>query len=439
MSPVHGLRAARVVEQQRAAGPAFIRATGRRARLSRALVGLALLFFAGPVCALGAEKDGAPGGSLSFFHWDMNASGFYSARGATLSGTGTSHWQPTDRVPRNYAGCEYIYTTGETSPLRHLGPLELTTVDLNPHLEFDFNPPLDMSNAVGDEPTLDLHSTSLDINSDHDRRKVRIKLVLHDFWVRFAPEGMERTTIRLGHFDIPYGINPIMAPRGGVFVMPPEIDDIGFKKDWGIGWKAPLGRYDYELAATIGSGLGLHSPGWFKGSSRRSFAVSARVGAPTYWDFQYGLSGLYGKIPLLMADERLDDRAIEHWRVGADAFYKYRAHTMFMAQIGFGQDGDQLFDSSAPRSEVLAAHVLVDHIPPWFQLMDFKLQLKTVFDDLGEARSDHTAMLVEAAYSLSDAIMLRLDYVHEFTVTAAMEAMGYPADDRVYLTINFYS
>jgi len=367
----------------------------------------------------------------------MNASGFYSASGAVLSATGSSHWQPTDRIPRNYVGCEYIYTVGDNSPLRHLGPLEFTTADLNPHLEIDLNPPLDMSN--GNEPTLDLESASLNINWDHDQRKARLALVLHDFWVRLEPEGMERTTIRLGHFDIPYGINPIMAPRGGVFVMPPEIDDIGFKKDWGIVWKAPVGQYDYEIAATTGTGLGLHSPKWFDGSSQRSFAFSTRVGAPTYWDFQYGLSGLYGKIPQIMADEILDDTAIERWRIDVDTFYKYKAHTMFMAQIGYGQNGDQLFDTGTSRSDVLAAHVLVDHIPPWFQLLDFKMQVKPIFYNLHQSRSDHITFLFEAAYSLSNPIMLRLDYVHDFTVTAGMDAMGHPADDRIYLTINFYS
>lgn len=368
-------------------------------------------------------------GSRSFFHWDMNASGFYSARGVSLSSTGSSHWQPTDRIPRNYVGGEYIYTVGETSPLRDLlGPLEFTTVDLNPHVEVDLNAPRQKADA-----------TSVDINSDDGQRRVRLKLVLHDFWLRFAPEGMERTTIRVGHFDIPYGINPIMAPRGGVFVMPPEIDDIGFKKDWGVGWKAPLGQYDYELAATTGTGLGLHSPRWFEDASRRSFALSARLGAPTYWHFQYGLSGLYGKVPTIMADERLSSRAFERWRVGADVFYKWQEHTMFMSQVGFGENGDQLFDTGTPRSKVLAAHVLVDHVPPWFQLLNFKVQAKTVFYDLDQSHSDRSNILFEVAYSLSNPVMLRLDYVHDFRAPASMAAMGMGTDDRIYLTINFYS
>lgn len=379
-----------------------------------------LIFFAWLVFALLAGKASAQdsseqkiagGGDRSFFFLDINLSGFYSSQGADLSGTGFSHLQPTDRLPRNYVGVEFIHTFGENSRLRRLfGPLELTTIDLNPHIEVDFNQP----SNTGDS-------------------KIRLKLVIHDFWFRFEPRGLKRTTLRVGHFDIPYGINPILSPRGGMFVMPPEINDIGLKKDWGIVWKGPVGSYDYELALTTGTGLGLHDPNWFDKQYPGSYIVSARVGAPTYWDFQYGLSALYGKIPRLMADNRLDERAIERWRINADFFYKLKAHTVFMSQIGFGQN-----DLDTGRSNTLAAHFLVDYIPPWFQLINFKVQVKTVFSDLDQSNSDHTSALFEVAYSLSTPLMVRLDYVHDFRVPEAFKMMGRQADDRLYLTINFY-
>lgn len=392
------------------------------------------------VAPASVRADGAdPGGDRSFFHLDLNASGFYSAHGADLSGTTDAHWQPTDRLPRNYVGCEYIHTFGERSAWRSLlGPLQLTTVDLNPHIEVDFNPPVGM-NPGGGLPTVDGHATSVDINSDHDRRKVSFKLVLHDFWVRFEPAGWDRTSLRVGHFDIPYGVNPIMAPRGGMFVMPPEVDDLGFKKDWGAVWKGPLGAYDYELAATTGTGLGLHAPYWFDGASRTAYAFSGRAGAPTYWRFQYGLSALYGKIPTVMADERLDDRAPGRWRVSADTFYKLQEHTMFMAQFGFGQNGDNPSSLEAGSTKVLAAHVLVDHVPRWWQEINVKAQFKTVYTDLDASHSDQTLALFEVAYSITTPLTVRLDYMHDFTVPRAMEMMGREADDRFYLTINYYN
>ncbi len=191
-------------------------------------------------------------------------------------------------------------------------------------------------------------------------------------------------------------------------------------------------------AITTGSGLGLHSPHWFDESSRASFATSARIGAPTYWNFQYGLSALYGKIPRLMADERTDSRALSRWRLNVDAFYKLQQHTMFMSQVGFGQNADHPMDPDTGRDNVLAAHVLIDHIPPWWQSLNFKTQFKTVYYDLDGSDSDRTSLLFEVGYSLSTPLMLRLDYVHDFNIPAAMSAMGMQADDRFYLTINYY-
>lgn len=410
--------------------------TRTRGRLACLCAGLALVVSAGNARAEDPDPAITAGGNRSFFHWDLNVSAFYSARGADLVGTDSSHWQPTDRIPRNYLGWEYIGTLGENSWLRRLlGPLELTTIDLNPHIEVDFNP---TTTPSLDSSRVEWRSTSFDINSADRERTTRIKLVLHDFWLRFEPSGMERTSLRVGHFDIPYGINPIMAPRGGVFVMPPEIDDIGMKKDWGAVWKGPAGEYDYELALTTGSGLGMHSPHWFDDSQPAAFVTSARIGAPTYWNFQYGLSALYGKIPQLMADQRTGSRALSRWRVGIDGFYKLQQHTMFMSQVGLGQNGDDPGDPDTGRDEVLAAHALVDHIPPRCQSLDLKAQVKTVIYDLAADQSDRTSLLLELAWSLATPLMLRLDYVHDFDIPAAMPAMGMKADDRVYLTINYY-
>lgn len=404
--------------------------------VSHRCVSLVLMVLAATIAAPAVVQAEEVGGSHGFFHWDMNASGFYSASGANLSGTGTSHWQPTERIPRNYVGCEYIYTTGDAAWLRHvLGPLEFTTMDLNPHLEVDFNPPRDRQPSHA--TSVELNTTSVDVNSRNNENKVRVKLVLHDFWLRFEPLGLARTSLRIGHFDIPYGINPVMAPRGGVFVMPPEIDDIGLKKDWGITWKGPLGHYDYELALTTGTGLGLQAPR-LGDASKRSFLVSGRVGAPTYWHFQYGLSGLYGKLPQVMGDEHFDDHTLARWRINADTFYKLQEHTMFMAQVGYGQNAEEFFKPDPQRTNSLATHFLIDHVPPSFPVMDFKAQVKSVFADVNRAHSDHTIALLEAAYSLSDAVMVRLDYVHDINVTSTMAMMGMPADDRFYLTVNYY-
>ena len=70
--------------------------------------------------------------------------------------------------------------------------------------------------------------------------------------------------------------------------------------------------------------------------------------------------------------------------------------------------------------------------------MDFKVQVKTDLPDMNASQPDHTIVLFEAAYSLSDPVMVRLDYVHDINVTGTMAMMGMPADDRFYVTLNYY-
>lgn len=391
----------------------------------------------------------------SYFFWDLNLSSFITAKGADLAGTGFSYVQPTDRMPRNYAGFEYMRMFGEDSKVRKFfGPFELTTMDLNPHLEIDFHPRAFREDMIGkrgftvnpdpvflpkEDPstrdTVEYNGQSIDFNSDTNT--IRMKLVFHDFWFRFKPRGLKRTTFRIGHFDIPYGVNPVIAPRGGQFVMPPEIMDVGLKKDWGIGWKGPIGEYDYELAVTSGMGLGIHNPRWFWGDLPASYLFSARVGAPTYWKFNYGLSGLYGRISTLMGDHQLEDYALKRWRFNLDAFWRYRIHTVLMVQAGAGQTErhpEVVVRRDKDWNTNFAGHIVIDHIPPWFQNLNFKLQLKSILFEIGDKQSDYITALFEIGYSISNALTARLDYTHDFRVPR----MVGPEDDRVYLSLNYY-
>jgi len=369
----------------------------------------------------------------SFLYLDLNASGVITAEGKVLSATKFAHFQPTDRIPRNYVGIEYIRIFDHESSGTGLWPLRLATIDLNPHLELDFDPPFS-SWKQPSASDVEFHPMRVDFNSD--TKKLSLKLILHDFWIRFEPKLHPRMSLLLGHFDIPYGVNPVMSPRGGQFLMPPEIDDIGLKKDWGVRWKAPLGEYDYEVALTTGGGLGLHDPDWFDSKRPSAYLASARVGAPTYWRFQYGLSGLYGKLPRLMADEKLFGPPLERWRVNVDTFYKYMEHTIVMAQAGVGRNSNPPMPKSFHPDDTttLAGHVVVDYIPPGYQQLEFKFQVKSIWADLGSTSKDHTYSVAEAAYSLSNSTTLRLDYVHDFRIPVMMG----PKDDQFYFTLNYY-
>jgi len=149
-------------------------------------------------------------------------------------------------------------------------------------------------------------------------------------------------------------VNPILAPRQR-FILPIEATDLGLKWDWGLDLKGPAGEYDWEIALTIGSGETLRKPHLFEGSDRTSYLITGRIGHPTYWNFQQGLSFLFGNLrpsmrapPMLFTmsmqqmfwDPRaLSDIPISRWRIAYDVFYKHGTYLMTGGQLSYGQGG----------------------------------------------------------------------------------------------------
>ena len=141
----------------------------------------------------------------------------------------------------------------------------------------------------------------------------RIDFAPQDLWIRFQLAGNDRLTLRIGQIALPYGVNPLMAPRQ-TFILPVEELDLGLKWDWGIGLKGPLGEFDWELAATVGSGETWHTPSSLGGSRPSSHLFTGRIGSPTYQNFQYGLSALIGKLPTLHGPHMVVDFPLSRHR-----------------------------------------------------------------------------------------------------------------------------
>ncbi len=262
------------------------------------------------------EKSKSRGSRDSTGRWfralEAQLIGLYSRRGMPgipEGSEGVDHFLATPRPPKNLVGFETIHVFGERTRWG-LGSLRLRAMDL--HLR-----------AVYDPRPQDLEE--------------RFRMVAGDFWVRLQPEGNSRMSVRLGHFLVPYGLNPILSPRG-LFFLPAEAEDLGFKRDWGVEWKGPAGRLDYVVAATLGAGEGFHLPS--PGAARNgSYLFSGRLGSPNYRDFQLGVSGAVGRLPVLMAERKLTDLVRTRWRTGMDVFYRYLVHTVFAGQVFFGRDG----------------------------------------------------------------------------------------------------
>ena len=361
------------------------------------------------------EGDKGESPERSFFYKEAVVSGFYSPKGAVVSPRGMSkyHFELNPRPPGNYVGFDYVQTFNSDAYINDVvlpDWLPLTAMDLHPRLVYDR-----MENGNGLEP---------------------VKFAPQDFWFRFNPRGMDRFTLRVGEFVLPYGMNPIMAPRQR-FLLPLEATDLGLKWDWGIDLKGPIDEYEWEAAATIGSGEGVHSPDWFGKAENRTYLFTGRVGTPTYWDLQYGLSCLYGDLPMVRAVTVLDDHSVSRWRIGGDGLYKYGTYLMTGAQVTFGQDGfagDGRFVpiTMGKSADVFGGMVWADWVVPTVQDLRFGVQFESLIRDLGTANSDDTAGIVEVGYSLLTSVTAVLDYRGDLN-----RSMG-ENDNALFLTLIYY-
>ena len=154
-------------------------------------------------------------------------------------------------------------------------------------------------------------------------------LYFRDAWALFGIGGV-RSQVRIGHFNIPFGMNPVMEPRG-IFRLPLEAVDLGFKKDWGISWQRESGDFDFELGGFFGTGGDLH---WRRGG----FLLAGRLGTPTYREFEYGFSVLVADTAPTMNNFRMEAPLTRRVRAGVDTIYLYGTHTIFKAELSTGTD-----------------------------------------------------------------------------------------------------
>jgi hypothetical protein len=283
---------------------------------------------------------------------------------------------------------------------------------------------------------MDLHPRLVYDRMEESDGLEKVKFAPQDFWLRFNPGGVDRLMLRVGQFVIPYGVNPILAPRQR-FLLPIEGTDLGLKWDWGLDLKGPAGSYDWEIATTIGSGEALHSPQLFTGSDRASYLITGRIGSPTYWDFQHGFSFLYGYLPVIMGPTVKSDVAISRWRIGYDAFYKYGTYLMTGVQLTYGQDGfagDEEFVgvTGGKTADVLCTRAWADWVIPKYQNVRLAIQFESVLRDLSTSGADDTAVIFQVGYSFTTTITAMLDYREELNPSMGKE------NDAIYFTFIYY-
>lgn len=307
----------------------------------------------------------------SFLYKELVASGFYSS-------AGEDRFDLSPRPPGSYFGLDWV-ATYDTH-----GATGLAAVNLHPRLLWD-------------------------------PAESRFRLAPQDFWWKLQLGGNDRLSLRLGQFVLPYGVHPILSPRQ-MFLLSVEATDLGLKWDWGLALKGPAGAWDWEVAATLGTGESLRSPHLFQGDDRESYLVTGRIGTPTYWELQYGFSFLYGRLPVLAGPKQVREEALSRWRVAFDVFYKRGNYLMLGAQATYGQDGfegdEDLVEVTGGEAaaDVLGSRVWVDWVLPANNDFRVRGQIESVVRDLGGAGTDDSALVLELSYSLVTSITLMADY-----------------------------
>jgi len=157
---------------------------------------------------------------------------------------------------------------------------------------------------------------------------------IHNAWIehRF---GLGRNA-RLGHFEPAFGLERALDTHGTLLQTLAE-RNVGFKHDWGLGYRGTTGAFDLEASAQTGSGMGLE---------RRdgSVLLSSRLSTPPGTAVGVGVSALYGRTLTSMGMRTLprpifDPDAVERRRIGVDALWNTGAVALAAEAAAGSNDG----------------------------------------------------------------------------------------------------
>jgi len=272
------------------------------------------------------------------------------------------------------------------------------------------------SNDYGDFLTTDLQvRATYDSLEDSDDAWA---LEVHNAWLEY--KLAYGYNLIAGHFDPAFGLETVLDTHGTILQTLAK-KNIGFKKDWGIGMRGSLDKFDYNIGLQLGSGMSIR---------RRdgNFLITARLGTPQTEDLQVGASILYGD--LLMPDgtatlprtDLLFDKAVSKKRIGVDGQYRWNS-LLFKGEVAYGKDDDD---------EVLGYLAELDYTIPTLQNLQLEIQLSSWMNDMGNRDLDDSTIAAGASYKVNKDVTLRAAYFHDLNLKNGNE------DDRVLLQFYYF-
>lgn len=285
-----------------------------------------------------------------------------------------------------------------------------------------------LSNSIGFEDyrkfyrqTGDFMTTDLQVRLAYDSDEESDRawgIEIHNAWLAYRLAYGH--TLRAGHFDVPFGLEPVVDTHGTI-LQTLAMSSVGFKQDWGIGLKGNLTRWDYELALQMGSGMSIHL-------EDEIFLVSARLGSPSGQNAEYGLSLLCGKV-LESMDMRtfprshlLSEKPISKKMIGLDGQYLF-GPVLFKGEAVYG--GQQ--DNQAFGCLLEADLTIPDH-----QECEIGFQFQSWINDMKHVDHVPATMIFGPTYRLSESTTIRAALWHD------VNPAGHSTDTQAFIQLYYY-
>jgi len=222
---------------------------------------------------------------------------------------------------------------------------------------------------------------------------------IHNAWLEYKL-GLGKS-IRLGHFDPAFGLEPVLDTHG-TLQQSLASKNIGFKKDWGLAYKGLLGNYDYQLAAQLGSGMGIRR-------KDGSFLLTGRISTPQTRDTQFGFSFLYGQTLqsnqswTIPAPELVSGESIRKKRIGVD----------FQCPLGLFDFKAEIAAGDNDGTTVAGGLAEFGYTVPELQNLRLKMQTLYWSNDWEEKNARDLTLSPVIEYKINPVATIRLGYFHD--------------------------
>lgn len=156
------------------------------------------------------------------------------------------------------------------------------------------------------------------------------KFVYRIFNFNYSGLGLGKPNIRVGHFEVPYGLEHVINTNGTLRQYGQK-SNLGLKADWGISLNGYGQTMDYEVSLTQASGQDVT----WRGLEDR-YALTGRLGQRDWLDMvDVGVSAYYAE---------LEADGGRRWRLGTDARWYYRRAAVW-GEVSLGEnEGDSILN-----------------------------------------------------------------------------------------------